>query len=153
MKKIFTSCLILSLCFLLSGCGNNAKTEVNNSSSNTNKQETNTQTPTVEEKENINLSNIKSKLENLGLDITEEQVYYQMVGATNGTKLYSGEYRVEIYQFDKTSEEYKKAESSQKLELSEDMSFDAVVKNGYAYIIDDEFPQHDQVIDLLKQLR
>ena len=33
-----------------------------------------------------------------------------------------------------------------------DSSFDATVKNGYAYVIDNEFPKHDEVVNLLEQL-
>ena len=65
----------------------------------------------------------------------------------------SGETKVEIYKFDKSSDAYKDAEKSQKLTLSGlDSSFDATVKNGYAYVIDNEFPKHDEVVNLLEQL-
>ena len=143
MKRIFILGLTL---FLLTGCGN-AKVD-----NNTNKKEDSKQTTTEEVKENINLLNIKNKIDELGITTSEEDVFFQMVGANAGTKIYSGDYRVEIYKFDTSTAEYKKAESSQKLEISEDMTFDAVVKNGYAYIIDDDFPQHDAVVELLNGL-
>ena len=34
-----------------------------------------------------------------------------------------------------------------------DMSFDAKVQNGYAYIIDDEFPEYEKVVSILNQLK
>ena len=76
-----------------------------------------------------------------------------MVGASEGFKLKSGETKVEIYKFDKSSDAYINAEKSQKLTLSGlDSSFDAKVKNGYAYVIDNEFQKHDEVVKLLEQL-
>lgn len=100
----------------------------------------------------INMSNIKSEIEKLGIDVEEKNAYYEMVGASDGVKIYSGDYRIEIYKFDKSSEKYIEAEKNQKLKTTIS-SFDATVKNGYAYLIDDQFPKHDEVIKLLEELQ
>lgn len=144
MKKfLFVNLAILTLCFFLVGCGNKSTNE--NKTSNDN-------TPTS--KENITLDNIQSKIEALGITCEKTEVYYQMVGATNGFKLNVDDTRVEIYKFNKSSDAYKKAEKEQKLTLNDmDMSFDAKVQNGYAYIIDDEFPEYEKVVSILNQLK
>lgn len=144
MKKGLISIMAIAMVFTLTACGNN------NTSTTTNDNNNNA---TETKKSSINLDNVKSKIEELGVNVEETEVYYQMVGATNGMKLVSGDYRIEVYKFDKSSDSYKAAEKNQKLSISEDYSFDAVVKNGYAYIIDAEFPQHDNVVKLLDQLK
>lgn len=145
MKKfLFVNLAILTLCFFLVGCGNK--------STNENKPSNDNNTPTS--KENITLDNIQSKIEALGITCEKTEVYYQMVGATNGFKLNVDDTRVEIYKFNKSSDAYKKAEKEQKLTLNDmDMSFDAKVQNGYAYIIDDEFPEYEKVVSILNQLK
>lgn len=100
----------------------------------------------------VNINNLKSKIESLGITVESKDAYYKMVGAENGMKLYAGDYRIEVYKFDETSKEYIEAKKNQKLKTSIS-SFDATVKNGYAYIIDDEFPKHDEVLKLLEKLR
>lgn len=100
----------------------------------------------------VNIKNIKSQIESMGITLEQGDVYYKMVGAEDGLKLYSGDYRIEIYKFDKTSEKYKKAEAEQKLS-SAITSFSAVIKSGYAYLIDDGFPKHDEVVALLEKLQ
>lgn len=144
MKKfLFVNLAILTLCFFLVGCGNKSTNE--NKTNNDN-------TPTS--KENITLDNIQSKIEALGITCEKTEVYYPMVGATNGFKLNVDDTRIEIYKFNKSSDAYKKAEKEQKLTLNDmDMSFDAKVQNGYAYIIDDEFPEYEKVVSILNQLK
>lgn len=144
MKKfLFVNLAILTLCFFLVGCGNKSTNEIKPSNENT---------PTS--KENITLDNIQSKIEALGITCEKTEVYYQMVRATNGFKLNVDDTRVEIYKFNKSSDAYKKAEKEQKLTLNDmDMSFDAKVQNGYAYIIDDEFPEYEKVVSILNQLK
>ena len=100
----------------------------------------------------ININNIKSEIEKLGINVEEKDAYYEMVGASDGIKIYSGDYRIEIYKFDKSSDKYIEAEKNQKLKTAIS-SFDATVKNGYAYLIDDQFPKHDEVLKLLEQLQ
>lgn len=145
MKKfLFVNLAILTLCFFLVGCGNKSTNEDKPSNDNN--------TPTS--KENITLDNIQSRIEALGITCEKTEVYYQMVGATNGFKLNVNDTRVEIYKFNKSSDAYKKAEKEQKLTLNDmDMSFDAKVQNGYAYIIDDEFPEYEKVVSILNQLK
>lgn len=145
MKKNFLAKVaILTLCFFLVGCGN--KTTNEDKSNNDNN------TPTV--KENITLDNVQSKIEALGITSEKTEVYYQMVGATNGFKLNAEDTRIEIYKFDKSSDAYKKAEKEQKITLDGmDMSFDAKVQNGYAYIIDNDFPKYEEVVNILNKLK
>lgn len=143
MKRLSKLMLVIAFVLLLVGCGN----EKNNNDTPKNKDNN------PVEKEKINLTNIQNKIENLGITCEKSDAFYQMVGASEGFKLKSGETKVEIYKFDKSSDAYKNAEKSQKLTLSGlDSSFDATVKNGYAYVIDNEFPKHDEVVKLLEQL-
>lgn len=145
MRKLSKLILVVTFTLMLAGCGGNKNT-VEDKKDNTN-------SGTVE-KETINLENLQSKIEALGISCEKTEVYYQMVGATNGFKLNAEDTRVEIYKFDKSSDAYKKAEKEQKITLDGmDMSFDAKVQNGYAYIIDNEFPKYDEVINILNNLK
>lgn len=105
---------------------------------------------TVDEK--VTIDNIQKHIESLGIKVEVDEPYYKLVGANAGIKIYSGDSRIEIYRFDKSSDAYKKAEKEQKLSSGGIASFDAVVKNGYAYLIDDNFPKRSEVISLLDKL-
>ena len=141
MKKILTSLLILVVCCSLTACGD--KKETNNNDNNK-----------TQETDKVTLSNLRSKIENLGIKCEKSVVAYDMVGAKDGFKLKSNNKTIEVYQFDKSSKEYKEAESSQKLNLSSmNMKFDAVVKNGYAYTIEKDFEKYDDVIKILDKLK
>ena len=143
MKKKGLIIVALVVCLLLTGCAKEKASEVSDSSN----------TVPTQAKENINLSNIQSKIEMLNVSVEKEEVSYELVGAKDGLKLLSNQSVIEIYQFDKNSNAYKKAEKKQKLEVSAlDYDFDAVVKNGYAYTIESGFPQYDAVVSLLNQL-
>ena len=144
MKRKGLIVAVLVVCLLLTGCGKGKTSEASDNSATT---------PT-EVKENINLSNIQSKIEALGVTVEKNEASYELVGAKDGFKLLSSGKAIEIYQFDKNSDAYKKAEKNQKLEVSAlDYDFDAVVKNGYAYTIESGFPQYDAVVSLLNQLQ
>lgn len=145
-KKIIFIMSIFAMFLCLTGCGSTTTDSNDNSKSNNDNLK-------IKTAEKINIDNIQSKISELGVSTETGEVYYQMVGAEKGIKLYSGDYRVEIYKFNKSSDEYKTAENTQKLSISEDYSFDAVVKNGYAYVIDNEFPNYDAVVSLLDKLQ
>ena len=143
MKKKGLIVIALVVCLLLTGCGKEKTSEVSDSSN----------TVPTQTKENINLSNIQSKIEALNITVEKTEASYELVGAKDGFKFLSNEKAIEIYQFDKNSDAYKKAEKNQKLEVSAmDYDFDAVVKNGYAYTIESGFPQYDAIVSLLNQL-
>lgn len=147
MKKFLTICFAFVLAITLTGCGSN-----NNSSDK--KDNNNEQTEQTGQNESYDLSAFENDVKELVPEMVKSEVYYQMVGAIDGFKIYNNSdetYRVEIYKFDKNSEEYKKAEADQKLSM-DSLSFDAKVKNGYALLIDDEFPKHDEIIKLFEKL-
>ena len=145
MKKVFSLIAIMFVCLLIVGCGDKeSNTDDNNSN---NKQQNSS---------SYNLVDFKKDVKKLVPTITEEEVYYQMVGAIDGCKIYDeegGNNRIEVYKFDKSSDEYKQAEKTQKLSLSGTMEFEALVKNGYALLIDDEFPQKAEIITLFNKLK
>lgn len=100
----------------------------------------------------MTIDNIQKHIESLGIKVEVDEPFYKLVGAKAGIKIYSGDSRIEIYRFDKNSDAYKNAEKEQKLSSGGISSFDAVVKNGYAYLIDDDFPNHSEVVSLLEKL-
>lgn len=141
MKKIFICLFSLVLCFSLAGCNmeNNKKSEDNIN---------------INENEKITLNNLEEKIKNLGISLEKVETVYAMVGAKDGYKLQSGDAHIEVYQFDESSEAYKNAQKNQQLLIeSMNYSFDAKVQNGYAYIIDQNFPEYDKVILLLENLK
>lgn len=144
MKKRLSILLIIMILFIVTGCS---------SSNNVIKTDSNRkEEKTVKKQDKITIDNIESKIRNLGIQIEKTEAYYDMIGAENGFKLNSGDSSIEIYKFDKNSEVYKTALNTQKISMGEDFSFDAVVKNGYAYTIDESFPDYSEVIMLLEQL-
>lgn len=125
-KSIIGFVLILTLAFTLTGCGTeNSK----------NNQEEKNDGGLI--KESYNFENLKSDL--LALDSSTEinEKSASMVGAEEGYGYIIGECTMEVYKYDKNSEQYKKAVKDQKISIpSFDMTFNATVKDGYAYTQD-----------------
>lgn len=148
MRKLLAIFLVGIVAFTLTGCGNTEKTDETNTNNNGGSQ--------TEETVTKDLTYFRNEVKEIVTTSNESEVVFAMVGAINGVKIYADEdqsSRVEIYQFDKTSDKYKTAEQDQKLCISADYCFDATVKNGYAMLIDDSFPQKDEVISLFNELK
>lgn len=143
-KKLLIMFVLLSLA-AFTGCSNE-KTNNNNGQENDNNN--------IVQEENITLSNLEQKINDLGIETTKTKTAYEMVGAKDGYKLTSNNSTLEVYQFDTSTDAYKTAEETQKITLeSMGISFDAVVKNGFAYILNNNFPEYDAVLNLLNKLQ
>ena len=108
------------------------------------------------EKENnlkVEFDNIQSLLDEIGIETEKQDSYYQLIGAIDGYKLNHNDLFIEVYKYDKNSDEYKKAEETQSIEIKNVSQAPAIVKNGYAYIINKDFPQYDKVVNILNQLK
>ena len=131
-KKVLGLLLILIVPLCLTGCG-----------SEDNKTESNKQDYTFE--------NLKTDLTALDSNIEINQKSAEMLGAEEGYGYIMSDCTIEVYKFDKSSSAYKTDEKDQKLSMpSLDMSFDATVKNGYAYMITDG--TCDQTIKYVEKL-
>lgn len=144
MKKIILSLLIVIFIFTMTGCSENKTT--NKTAANS------------KEKSSYSLSDFTKEYEELGIDAQKTDVAYSMVGAKDGIKYIANSndeaYGLEVYKFDQNSDAYKKAEKNQQLTLEDmDMSLNATVKNGYALILDESYPKHDEIIELFNKLR
>lgn len=125
IKKISILMVMFVFCFLLTGCGSKTKIKIS---------ENNSINKTV--KTNYTFENLKSDLSKLDSSIQVIQKAANYVGAEEGYGYVMSNCSIEVYRFNKSSEEYKKAEAEQKLSMpSVNMSFDATVKNGYGYLI------------------
>ncbi len=76
-----------------------------------------------------------------------------MAGAKTGNKYISENKALEIYQYEKSSDSYKNAEKNQKITVEGFGDFEAIVKNGYALIIDKDYPHYDEIIALFNKLK
>ncbi|MGN8913992.1 hypothetical protein [Anaerofustis butyriciformans] len=104
----------------------------------------------------ITVEEFKTELKNLGIEGTEEETMYELVGATAGFQLTADDKTLELYTFDKDSDAYKNAEKDGKLtmeSLGSEITENVTVANGYAIILPADFPQHDAVLDLFNRLQ
>lgn len=130
-KRITILIVTIVFAFLLTGCGSK---DVNNSTEE-NKDNMSTEQTT---KSSYTFENLKSDLTGLDSGIQVNQKSATMVGAEEGYGYIMSSCSLEVYRFDKSSEQYKTAEKEQKLSMpSMNMSFNATVKNGYAYLVTD----------------
>lgn len=124
MKKGLPLLLAAVLLFGATGC----------SSKDDGKKEGNADTPTKEEtKKELSFNTIKKAFEDDGYTISEEtEMAASMIGAKNGIKYKTDKGSLEFYEFDKTSEAYKKAETDGIITLEGFGDFEIVVNNGFA---------------------
>lgn len=104
----------------------------------------------------ITVDQFKTELKNLGIEGTESETMYELVGAKAGFKFTADDKTLELYTFDKDSDAYKKAEKDGKLtmeSLGSEITENVTVANGYAIILPTDFPQHDAVLDLFNRLQ
>ena len=104
----------------------------------------------------ITVEEFKAELKNLGIEGTESETMYELVGATAGFKFTADDKTLELYTFDKDSDAYKNAEKDGKLtmeSLGSEITENVTVANGYAIILPADFPQHDAVLDLFNRLQ
>ncbi|MCR2033462.1 hypothetical protein [Anaerofustis stercorihominis] len=80
---------------------------------------------------------------------------FELVGAKSGYKLSADGKTLELYAFDKDSDQYKNAEKDGKLtmeSLGSDITEKVKVVNGYAIILPSDFSQYEKVLALFKIL-
>jgi len=125
LKKYIALFVVILFTISLTGCGSE-KTEDNNSNDSS-KEKTNS---------SYTFDNLKTDLTKLDSNIKITKKAADMIGAEEGYGYIMSNCSIEVYRFNKSSEEYTKAEKEQKINMpSMGMSFDATVKNGYAYSI------------------
>ena len=118
--------------------------------------ETNNTKETQTSEPKITVEEFKAELKNLGVEGTEEETMYELVGATAGFQLTADDKTLELYTFDKDSDAYKNAEKDGKLtmeSLGSEITENVTVANGYAIILPADFPQHDAVLALFNRLQ
>lgn len=142
MKKFLIILLLLIVSITLAGC-EEEKNSIN---------DINDGNTTVEES-TYTLSDFENDVKAKVNDIEKSEVYFQLIGAVDGFKLHSGDSRLEIYKYDKNSSDYKLAEQNQQITMQDFGSFDAIVKNGYALIIDEDFPNKQEIENLFNKLK
>ena len=122
-KSIFYLVIILVISLILTGCGsNNEELESNE----------------VKESDNqvsYTFEDLKTDLMALDSSTEINDKSASLIGAEEGYGYIIGECNIEVYKYDKNSEQYKTAEQNQQISMpSFGMTFKATVKNGYAYI-------------------
>lgn len=139
MKKLFSLLLCSFMIFGLAGCG----------SSDSKKEETNT--PTKEEtKKELSFDSIKKALQDNGYAITKETTMgAELIGAKTGIKYTTNKGNIEIYQFDKSSEAYKKAEKDGKIAMEGFGEFGITLNNDFGMFSDNA---SEDLIKLFKSL-
>ncbi len=126
MKKcIIYLMIIFVISLVLTGCGsNNEELDSDNVNENDNQV-------------SYTFEDLKTDLMALDSSTEVNQKSASLIGAEEGYGYIIGECSIEVYKYDKSSEQYKTAELNQQISMpSFDMTFDATVKNGYAYIQD-----------------
>lgn len=152
--------IILVLVLLFTGCENKEEQKIADDKTKNNVQEVkedeNKEQKEEVKEEKINLENLEAKLNELNINITTIKMEASYVKAIEGYKYKTNNATLEVYKFDTSSEAYKKAETNQKITLESGnyrQNFNAVVKNGYAYILDNKFPEQEKVKELLNKLQ
>lgn len=132
MKKLLFSLLAIIVCLsFATGCDNKNVTSNNISS----------------------VDEFSQEVKELGINYVETEMAGSYIGAESGIKLTADNKKLEIYKYNTSTEEYKNAEANQKITITGIGSYDAIVKNGYALLIDEDYPQYDSIIELFNKLK
>lgn len=146
MKKSLIGLVLAITMFLtLTGCGQN--------NSNTNKEtnSNNTETNNEESTTSYTFDDLKADLMILDSSVEINDKSASLVGAEEGYGYTVDDCTLEVYKYNKNSDEYRKAEKNKQISMpSFDMTFDATVKNGYAYMVVDG--TCDNVISYVEKL-
>ena len=122
-KRYYFLIMVFAISLILTGCGSNSK-ETNSDISNENN-----------DKAAYTFEDLENDLVALDSSTEINKKSASMIGAEEGYGYIVGDCTIEVYKYDKSSDEYKEAEKNQKISMTSlDMTFKATVKNGYAYI-------------------
>ena len=129
MKKAIKIALILVVSLLLVGCGNSKK----------------------------DLNYFKKEVLKIDTSLKEKESIYKSAGAKNGLKLTNTDDStrdsydtIDIYQFDKDSDEYKGYETGKTLG---NYNKDKNVRNGYVIFINEYYDYYDEVMKIFNELK
>lgn len=140
-KKTFGLFFVILLLFTFTACG-------------TSKEKSNKENDDIAESDKIkSITEFKTEVKNLGVTFDEVQLVAISVGAKEALRLTSGQSKLDIYFFDETTDDYKKAYQSQKIISYGTDEQKAIVKNGYAVVIPNDYPEYDEIIKLVNRLR
>ena len=154
MKKIAGIFLTLILCFCLIGCGDKVEnTDKDNKNNDTNINDNSNQSDQKTNSNTFTISEFITKVQDIATDMEKTEMMASFIGANEGYKLSNDNTKLEIYSFDKSSEAYKQAEESQKISMEGFGEFNAIVKNGYALVIDENFPEYSRTLELFEKLK
>lgn len=126
MKKCLNLLLVMLLVFSIVGCSSKEQGKKNEGEN----------TPTKEEtKKDLSFDVIKKALENEGYTINQETIMAaSMIGAESGVKYQTDKGNLEFYQFDQSSEAYKKAEANGIITMEGFGDFEVVVNHGFVMV-------------------
>lgn len=150
MKKVLGVLIVMIGLFTITGCNNNSN---DNSQTNSNNQNQANEQQEQVETSSYGLNDFENDVKELVADVETTEMAAEYVGAESGIKLTSGDYKIELYQFDKNSSTYQTAEESQQITMEDFGNFDAKVQNGYALIIDESFPNKTDIENLFDKLK
>ncbi len=103
--------------------------------------------------DSITYEEFPEKVKELGVEFETVEMIAEVIGAQEGIKLDTEDYgNCELYRFDPDSEAYKTLEKEGSLELF-GQKYEFLTHDGFGFLIDDEFPEYDQVIELFNRLR
>ncbi len=125
MKKTLALFVVVFLLFGLIGCGKTEEKATSDDAIVKNPIEENA------------FESFENTLKEKGVQYEKIQMVAEYIGAEKGYKYKIENGTIELYQYDKTSEKYKKAEEKQTVSLEGFGDFSATVSNGYAMIIND----------------
>lgn len=125
-EKIFI--IIMSL-FFLTACNNNTNDKYEKKQNDEN----------INIKDNYDFNSLKNDFNSIENEIEITPMMADMIGATEGYKYKFSNCIIEVYKFNEESQDYKTALENQQFYLKDfEHKYNAVVKNGFGYSMDDE---------------
>lgn len=134
MKKIFISILALYLC---TACSSAPKDVDSNPVENTPNITEDSKNEEPQLPEDSFFDTVEQKLNDLYPVSETVPMGAELVGAVEGKKYKTAEFKVEVYMFDEDSEAYKNLVETGKLELEGFGQFDAILNGKYAMLAND----------------
>lgn len=167
IKKLWAMCVLSAVAlFVVTGCNNNgnnvpAPVEMEDVQPEQNQPvvdeptvdvETAVNEPEATQLEQVNpFDAFANGLEQLGLSFETNWTAAQLVGAENGYRYILADGRIELYEFDASSEAFALAVANQAVTLEGFGNFPAVVAGNMAMMIDD-MPAYDEIVALFVSL-
>jgi len=152
MKKVICLLMVASMCLAMTACGES--TPSTSSAAQSSKAiASSSMVASSSQTEQTKFEQFESGLDKLNIKYEKVNMVAQIIGAEQGIKYKLSDGNVELYKFDKESDDYKKVVKNKAVTVSGLGDFSVELNDNMALVFDDNVKEKSDIENLFKSLK